>query len=276
MTWDKILGYAGAGAVVTTIGTLIGLVLKERIFARSFERWKTQLSLQQVARRYREPIALTALELCTRLIDVCDEYPAEFLDSSILTISAPSRPTLNSAADPYFKRYRLVSTVYRLCAFLGWIELYRQETTYLEPEGRSRTRDLERAIFAIRSDLADGQLNTAKDWPTWHDALIFREEQRAIGESMIVSAGQTRTIMGYAKFAESYPSSGTLSEERWFTRAAAFLLDLKRTKDFRQQRLQRLVVHLTNLAELLAPNRIRQEHCDAHAKYLKIANDSAA
>ncbi len=102
MTWDEILGYTVFGAVVTTVGTLIGLVLKERIFARSFERWKTQLTLQQVARRYREPIALTALELCTRFIDVCDEYPADFLDASILTISAPSRPTLNSAADPYF------------------------------------------------------------------------------------------------------------------------------------------------------------------------------
>jgi hypothetical protein len=276
MTWDKIFGLTVLGAAVTTMGTLIGLVLKERIFARSFERWKTQLSLQQVARRYREPIALTALELCNRLTDVCDEYPPEFLDSSILTVVAPTRPTLTSAADPYFKRYRLVSTVYRLCAFLGWIELYRQETTYLEPEESSRTREVERAIFAIRSDLADGQLNKAQDWQSWDDALIFREEQRAIGELMIVTTGQTRTIMGYAEFAESYPRTGTLPRERWFARGAAFLLDLKRTKDFRQSRLRRLIVHLTDLAELLAPNRVRPEHRESRAKYSEVERDSAA
>jgi hypothetical protein len=276
MTWQDILGFSVIGAIVTTTGTLIGLVLKERLFARSFERWKTRLSLEQIARRYREPIALTALELCNRLSEVCEQYPPDFLDSSILAVSAPHRPTLNSAADPYFRRYKLVSSVYRLCAFLGWIELYRQETTYLEPVEQSRSSDVERAIFALRADLADGQLNTAEDWASWHDALIFREEQRAIGESMIVTVGQVRTIMGYAEFSESFPGSGENSRQRWFTRAAAFLLDPQPSKDFRRVRLQRMVVHLTNLAELLAPNRLRQEHRDSRAKYSAVENVGTA
>lgn len=270
MTWENILGLTVLGAAVTTIGTLVGLVLKERVFARSFERWKTRLSLEQVARRYREPIALTALELCNRISVICDEYPPKFLNSSILSVSAPHRPTLNSAADPYFMRYRLISSVYRLCAFLGWIELYRQETTYLEPDERSSAGEVEGAIFAIRSDLADGQLNDATDWASWHDALIFREEQRAIGESMIVTVGQTRTIMGYAEFSESFPGGGQSSRERWLTRAAALFLDLEPVKDFRQVRMQRLVVHLANLVELLAPNRVRQDHRDSRARYAHV------
>src|SRR5436853_2749664 len=106
MTWDRVLGFTVLAAIVTTVGTLVGLVLKERVFARSFERWKAQLALEQIARRYREPIALTALELCNRLADICDRYPSDFLQTSILAVSAPHRPTLNSAADPYFKRYK--------------------------------------------------------------------------------------------------------------------------------------------------------------------------
>jgi hypothetical protein len=274
MTWDKVLGFTVLAAIVTTVGTLVGLVLKERVFARSFERWKAQLALEQIARRYREPIALTALELSNRLADICEQYPSDFLHTSILAVSAPHRPTLNSAADLYFKRYKLVSSVYRLCAFLAWVELYRQETTYLEPDARSSARSVEHAIFAIRADFADGQLNKSTDWASWHDALIFREEQRAVGESMIVTVGQSRAIMGYAEFAESFPGSGGTARERWFERAAAFLLDPKPVKDFRLVRLQRLVVHLVNLAELLAPNRIRQDHHASRAKYSAV--ESAA
>src|SRR5262249_54224216 len=154
------------------------------------------------------------------------------------------------------------------CALFGWIELYRQETTYLEPDELSRTRSVESAISAIRSDFADGQLNEAPDWASWRDALIFREEQRAIGESMIVTNGQSRTIMGYAEFAESFPGTGKLSRERWLARAATFLLDLQPAKDFRQIRLQRLVAHLSDLVQLLAPNRISKERQDRTANYL--------
>jgi hypothetical protein len=264
VSWEKVLGLSVLGAVVTTAGALLALVLKERVFARSFEKWKAAMSLEQIARRYREPIALTALELSNRLSTISEDYPASFLSRSVLETSAPSRPTLNSAADPYFQRYRLISSVYRLCAFLGWIELYRQEMTYLEPRGRSRA--VETSIFEVRADLADGQLNKSEDWDAWHDALIFREEQRAIGEVMIVQIGDARTVMGYAEFSELFPGTGATLRERWFGRAGAFLLDPIGEKDFRLVRLQRLVVHLVDLAELLVPDRVREDHREARAR----------
>lgn len=122
MTWEQFLGFSAVGALVTTAGTLLGLFLKEVLFARSFERWKIKQSLAEVSRKYCEPIALSAIELCNRLTFVCDNYPPDFLDSGLL-VTTPEGPALNSAADPHFKRYRLTSTVYRLCAFLGWVEI---------------------------------------------------------------------------------------------------------------------------------------------------------
>jgi hypothetical protein len=196
--WPQILGFTVVGALVTTAGTLVGLFVKEVLLARSFERWKMKQALAEVSRKYREPIALSAIELCNRLTFICDEYPPDFLDSSLLA-STPEGPAVNSAADPRFKKYRLVSTVYRLCAFFGWVELYRQDTTYLDSDDGSGGGRVDRAIYAVRSDLADGQLNKARDWEEWHDVLVFREEQRAIGESMIVTIWGARTVVGYAE-----------------------------------------------------------------------------
>ena len=249
---------------MTTVGTLVGLVLKERLFARSFERWKASLLLEQVARRYREPIALAALELCNRLSDICDDYPPKFLKPAVLDTPASQQPEVNSADDAHFLRYRLVSSVYRLCAYLGWVELYRQETTYLDPSEKGRGS---RALYEVGSDLADGQLNQANDWLVWHDALLFREEQRAVGESMIVVVGNTRTIMGYAEFSELYPGGAEKPRGRWFARAGAFLLDIREQKDFRSVRFERLVVHLVDLVEFLSPHRLREEHIKNRERY---------
>ncbi|HLO33851.1 MAG TPA: hypothetical protein VK249_32180 [Anaerolineales bacterium] len=275
MQWPQILGFTVVGALVTTAGTLIGLFLREVLLARSFERWKTKQSLAQVARKYREPIALSALELCNRFTNICDAYPPNFLGSDLLS-SAPERPALNFANDPYFKRYRLVSTVYRLCSFLGWIELYRQDTTFLDVDESSGQRPVERAIYAVRADFADGQLNKAGDWQTWHDMLLFREEQRAIGESMIVLAGGVRTVMGYAEFCDLFPGDTNKSQSKWLHTAAAFLLDLKEAKDFRQIRFQRLIVHLVELVDVLSPARPRDEHQEAHMRYKKLLGTALA
>jgi hypothetical protein len=275
MEWSEVLGFTVIGAIVTTSGTLLGLFLKEVLLARSFEQWKTKQSLAQVSRKYQEPIALAAIELSTRLTRICHIYPADFMDSDLL-ISIPEGPALNSAGDPHYRRYTLISTVYRLCAFLGWVELYRQDTTYLDTASGSSERRVDRAIFAIRSDLADGQLNKARDWELWHDALLFREEQRAIGESMIVSTGGTRTVMGYAEFCDLFLGKPETSRAEWLRKAGAFLFDQKARKDFRKIRMQRLIVHLVELVDILSPTRLRDEHWTAHAQFLKVAADLAA
>jgi hypothetical protein len=266
MGFKEILGFTVIGALVTTAGTLLGLFLKEVLFARSFERWKAKQSLDRLSRRYRDPITLSALELCNRLTRICDTYPPDFLAAGLLAI-LPARPSLNSSADPYFKRYTLISSVYRLCSFLGWIELFRQEITFLQiNEGTANVR-LDQAIYAIRSDLADGELNSAKDWDVWYDALLFREEQRAIGESMITISGDIKVVMGYAEFCDLFPGDKNTSRGRWIEVASSLFLDPKANKDFRLVRMRRLVAHLVDLVEVLAPSRLRDDHRDARSRF---------
>jgi hypothetical protein len=175
-TW---LGLTVIGSAVSTVGALLGILLKEYFFSRSFERWKQRQSLELLYQKYRDPLMLSARELASRTLEIVNDYPTVFLQASVLA-SHPKRQVKNSDEDRYFQRYKLLSTVYRFCAFLGWLELYRQEITYLHSRNNRHSRELERAIELVRADLADGQLNNAEDWDAWRDTLVFREELRGM------------------------------------------------------------------------------------------------
>jgi hypothetical protein len=265
-TW---LGLTVIGSFVSTLGALFGILLKDYFFSRSFERWKQRQTLEVLYQKYCDPLMLSARELASRTIEIVDSYPTEFLTPGVL-VSRPTTQLQNSTEDAYFRRYKLVSSVYRFCAFLGWLELYRQEITYLHSSSSKRSRDLEHAIRLIREDLADGQLNKAADWQSWRDTLVFREELRAIGESMIEVRGTVRTVMGYGRFVELFDAEGTSSTQKWAHILLNFLLDLEvQRRDFRQIRLRRLVIHLVDLLLLLESNSVEKrliearEHCKA-------------
>jgi len=145
-TW---LGLTVVGSVVSTLGALFGIFLKDYFFSRSFERWKQRQTLELLYQKYRDPLMLSARELASRTVEIVDNYPTVFLKATVLA-SRPERQLDNSIKDPYFQRYKLVSTAYRFCALLGWLELYRQEITYLHSGRSKHSKDLERAIGLIR------------------------------------------------------------------------------------------------------------------------------
>jgi hypothetical protein len=249
LTASEILGLSVLAALVTTVGNLLATWLREFLFVRSFERWKERRALLSVFRKYRDPIILAIRELLGRVNDILAHYPTNYLRSSVLD-ERPRYLQANRANDPYFKRYRLISTAYRLCALLGWLELYRQEVTFLDTGQQSVNKRLEEELEQIRSALADGQLNKAPDWKDWSDRLIFREEQRAIGEGMITGI-DPRVVMGYSAFRALFEQAGA-DEELWWIRVAySFLLDLEDTKDYRRPRLEKMQKHLVAIKALL-------------------------
>ena len=251
-------------AVVTATGTLVGHFLKEVVLDRSLETWKRRETIREIQRKYRDPIILAATELAQRLNEILKQYPTDFLDRAVL-IGTPAR-THGSHRDAYFQRYKCQSTIYRLAAVLGWLELYRQELVFMDAETQKAERSIERCLHALREDLADGTLNEAADWSTWKDALIFREEQRAIGEAMIIGIVSTRTVMSYGAFiaaaeAPEHPSN------RWIRVAEHFCIDVETAKDFRRTRLQRLLVHLMDLVRTLDASRAEQWLADVAQKH---------
>ncbi|TPI32205.1 hypothetical protein FJ414_22040 [Mesorhizobium sp. B3-1-6] len=247
-TW---LGFAFVGALVSTIGSILGIVIKEYFFSRSFELWKQDRALEQIYQKYRDPLRLSARELGHRLVEICDTYPTVFLSQRVFD-SRPLRQERNSDQDPYYQRYKFVSTLYRLCAFLGWLELYRQELTFYQASGNRHTAKVDESLSAIRSAFADGHINTASDWDSWRDTLVFREELRAIGESMIESRGSNRSVIGYGCFVDLINSDNLSSTKSWSLVVLNFLLNLEDGgKDFRKIRLQRILCHVVDFIGLI-------------------------
>lgn len=255
----QLLGLSVIGTLITVLGTLLGTVLKDFFLARSLEKWKADRSLLSVYHRYRDPIFLASAELSHRLGEIVFYMmPDSYLRPELLQYKR-TEPVRNLADDPQYMKYKLVSTIYRFCAFFGWLELYRQEITYLD-SGRSKVNvEIERSIRKVREDLADGDLNVATDWSEWKDSLLFREEQRAIGESVIETLNDDKSVIGYSKFTDILLDGSDSVRKQWINIAMDFLLDLDcnaQGHDFRRARCLLLIVHLVNLMESLDTNRV--------------------
>lgn len=137
-TW---LGLTVVGSVVSTLGALFGILLKDYFFSRSFERWKQRQTLELLYQKYRDPLILSARELASRTVEIVDNYPTVFLKATVLA-SRPERQLDNSTKDPYFQRYKLVSTAYRFCAFLGGWNFIAKRLRTCIPAGASTPKSL--------------------------------------------------------------------------------------------------------------------------------------
>ncbi|PXX40225.1 hypothetical protein [Undibacterium pigrum] len=270
MTFDIDLKFwlqlSVVGTVIATLGALLGIFIKEYFLQRSFEQWKQKKALEQLYQKFRDPLLLSAKELASRVSEVLKHYPTVYLKEKVLT-SRPEKQLVNSINDAYFQRYKLMSTVYRFAAFLAWLELYRQELTFMHPERNEKAEKLESVVELLRGDLADGQLNQAKDWEKWRDTLIFREELRAIGEVLIVVHGTSRTVMGYGTYCENIESSNRNAIKRWMPVILNFLMELENNgKDFREVRLKLFFVHLIEFIKLLDNCGVERRLLDAYDK----------
>jgi hypothetical protein len=253
-----IFGLGVIAAIVTTTGSLLAMLIKEYFLARSLEQWKERRSLGAIYSKYRDPIVLSASELALILNQICEQYPTLYLQSRVLALK-PKQITVNSPTDEYYLKYKLTCAVYRLCAFLGWLELYRQEVVFLNSGKNRLNRRFETCIRDFREDLAEGRLNKADDWQQWKDPLIFREEQRAIGARMIVDAGKSRVVMDYGEFSKFFQAASVEEGSHWIAIATNFFLDPNLDKDFREARFHLLILHLVDLVEILDPNRVTDE-----------------
>lgn len=128
MTWKEILGLTVLGAIVTTSGSLLALYIKEFVATRWLERWKARQTLLGVYRRYQLPIFLAAEELSGRLYGLSrDSNDREERDIGLDILRNPARREQHAGVSEHYLGYRFVSNIYRLCSFLGWVELYRRD-----------------------------------------------------------------------------------------------------------------------------------------------------
>jgi hypothetical protein len=269
---EQWLAFTVLGALVTTAGSLLGTILKEYFFSRSLENWKQKKALEYLYQKYSNPLFVSAKDLVNRLIEILDDYPPNYLNKEILDLRPvqlnPDQLIGKGTDDPYFKRYKLLSTAYRLSSFIAWLELYRQEMVFLDSGKYEQSKKLEKILHGIRSDLADGQLNASENWLDWKEYLIFREEIRAIGEFMLAGNDNSKTVMGYKKYVEILEPQDSIKKHQWLSIIFNFILDLEGKLDFRKCRLTLLLIHLINLIEFLCDSNLEERYIDARTKYI--------
>lgn len=132
------------------------------------------LRAEEVLTRYREPLAAAAFDLQSRLYNILELRFFEKFGEGERSEDA------------------LETTLFRLAQYFGWTEILRRDIQFLsfpEAEDTRRVSKLQSDIARcfLRDDYADG-------------LMIWSDEQRGLGERMIVADDGKVMCMGYATF----------------------------------------------------------------------------
>ncbi len=133
------------------------------------------LQAEEVLTRYREPLAAAAFDLQSRLYNI---LRLDFFDKHG---QADGRP-----------EEALRTTLFRLAQYFGWTEILRRDIQFLSFPEDDDTRHVAGLQFEIAKCFLTDDYGRAM--------MIWKDEQRAIGERMIVEQNGKLMCMGYHGF----------------------------------------------------------------------------
>jgi len=137
-----------------------------------------ELDAEKVLTRYREPLAAAAFDLQSRLYNI--------LKLDFLTKFGGDHAQAEEA---------LRTTLFRLAQYFGWTEILRRDIQFLSfPEA-----DETRRVAELQREIAQ-RFSTSRHPPA---LMIWSDEQRALGERMIVEEHGQVLCMGYARFRDA-------------------------------------------------------------------------
>ena len=187
------IGLAG-GVIATLVSALVALRqqrqnaelakltgdLQAEVDARKL-LLERELHAEEILKRYREPLAAAAFDLQSRLYNILRlDFFAKFGGDHERCATAEE------------------TTLFRLAQYLGWSEILRRDIQFLSfPEATDTRR-----VIELQTAIAK-RFGTSDDHP---GLMIWTDEQRAIGERMIVEEHGSVLCMGYARFDEEYPT----------------------------------------------------------------------
>jgi len=183
------------------------------------------LQAEAILARYRDPLITATFELQDRLQNLLRPSGQNVL----VYLRVEDRAEL-----------AITSTLFRFAQYFGWTEVIRREIQFLQFDATAATRKVQDAIGKVGWAFATDKFGS--------DFMLWREEQRAIGEQML--SGETGSLgcIGYGSFDERYNEVF----ERWLGRVGATLKGR-----FDRRRLIELHHLLIDLGMQLDPDEIR-------------------
>jgi hypothetical protein len=181
------------------------------------------LRAEDVLARYREPLAAAAFDLQSRCFNILRLGFLERFGTGHERSGTAQRTTL-----------------FRFAQYFGWTEILRRDIQFLSfPEA-----DDTRRVAQLQSSIARRLATSDHE----ESLMIWTDEQRAIGERMIVQEHDTVICMGYARFCDEY-------DDRFAPLCTRLLDDLLNPSS--AQRLHDVQHRLCELVEALDARRMR-------------------
>jgi hypothetical protein len=184
-----------------------------------------KVQAETILARYRDPLITATFELQDRIQNL---------------LRLPGHSVLGYLSVTSRSKLALGSTLFRFAQYFGWTEIVRREIQFLTSDASSATRTIQDAIGKVAWAFATDKLG--------QDFMVWREEQRAIGEIMLTDGPDVRTCIGYATFTSRYEEKFAC----WLDGVAATL-----QSNFDRHRLVELHHYLIDLGKQLDPEEKR-------------------
>lgn len=178
-----------AGAVTT--GVLGG------VFEWRRRRADREQARRDLVSRFGDPLVQASVQLAWRLRNAIDLFAGKPVKQTPLGADRQDD-------------YNLYETLYRLGAFLCWVEILHRDAHFLDLGNRRRNRRFLHRLAAADSAIAGG---TGPGEPF----VLLGGERRAIGEVMIAPDTDPARCLGYVQFRNRYESDEEF--RRWFAPA---------------------------------------------------------
>jgi hypothetical protein len=215
-------------AIIVAIIALVGTIANAGITLFG-SRWLTdrqqRFKSEAILSRYRDPLAASAYDLQSRIYNI---LRMNFLRAYYADDRNGKRDV---AAE---------STLYVVGQYFGWTEILRRELQFLDFRKRQQTHKVARAQDQIAT------LFSSDDPELGPAFMIWRSEQRAIGERMISLDANPPSCIGFATFAEKRRSEGF---QQWFGPLEQDLEILSTSPSTRLRLLQHELVRLVLLLD---------------------------
>jgi hypothetical protein len=172
-------------AIVIAVIALVASVSAAALTAFGAPAMQARRDAREKLEKYRGPLLDSSYELQARLHNILSsDFVKNFMDSD-----GPSR-----------REAAINTTLYVFAQFFGWREIIRRDIQYLHFPENSKTSQ----ILVLLREVEYTFLSEAYG-PQF---MIWRVEQRGIGEEMIESTGGTSTCLGYSSFIERRSTMG--------------------------------------------------------------------
>jgi hypothetical protein len=227
-----------AGAVVAGLMTTWSAKRTRQYESLIEDQQRAQSKAEQaeaILSRYRDPMLQAAQTLQSRLYNIVDQAFLVYLHCGDLDL----------------ERYARDYTVYGLAEYLCWVEVIRRDLRFLDLGSEKRNRDFVGRLEVTQNAISAGKLSKP--------FRLFRGEQRAIGELLMVPTGDSGSpryeSLGYVQFCEKLDDDPAFA--KWFGRLRNDIDLVAATKRAEQSRLIALQNSLIDLIEFLDPQQMR-------------------